>query len=173
MKSSVIEKLEKLQERYQEVQALLGDPEVANSQDRYRSLMKEFSQLEGVVSTFVELQEVQEELVSAQAMLAEDDADMRELAQEEIETGSARQEELEHQLQILLLPTDPNEVMPAFKIRAGTGGFRHLRAIYTGCTHAMQKVSVGSWKCSVRMKVNMVALKKSLYVLAVKVLTDV
>lgn len=136
MKSSVIEKLEKLQERYQEVQALLGDPEVANAQDRYRSLMKEFSQLESVVGAFVELQNIQEELAAAKAMLAEDDADMRALAQEEIQTASVRQEELEHQLQILLLPTDPNDSHACFlEIRAGTGGDE--AAIFAGDLYRM------------------------------------
>ena len=123
MKDSVVTKLENLVERFEEVQALLGDPDVIGNQDRFRNLSKEFSQLEDVVAGFNRYQEAQENLASAQEMLNEDDAEMREMAQEEIKDAKAEIERLETELQLLLLPKDPNDDHNCFlEIRAGAGG---------------------------------------------------
>ncbi len=123
MKDSVVTKLENLVERFEEVQALLGDPDVIGNQDRFRNLSKEFSQLEDVVAGFNRYQEAQETLASAQEMLNEDDAEMREMAQEEIKDAKAEIERLETELQLLLLPKDPNDDHNCFlEIRAGAGG---------------------------------------------------
>ncbi len=123
MKESVIRKLENLVERFDEVQALLGDPEVIGNQEKFRSLSKEFSQLEDVVAGFNAYQQAQENLASAQEMLEEDDAEMREMAQEEIKEAKTQLESLESELQILLLPKDPNDDHNCFlEIRAGAGG---------------------------------------------------
>ncbi|MCW8090671.1 peptide chain release factor 1 [Alteromonas sp. ASW11-130] len=123
MKESVIRKLENLVERFDEVQALLGDPEVIGNQDKFRNLSKEYSQLEDVVAGFNAYQQAQQNLASAQEMLNEDDAEMREMAQEEIKEAKAQLENLESELQILLLPKDPNDDHNCFlEIRAGAGG---------------------------------------------------
>lgn len=123
MKLSVLNKLENLQERYEEIQALLGDPDVASSQERYVSLTKEFSQLENVVKTFAQLKQVQSELSAAKALLTEEDLEIQALAREEIEVATTREQKLEYDLQVLLLPTDPNDANACFlEIRAGTGG---------------------------------------------------
>ena len=123
MKESVIRKLENLVERFEEVQALLGDPEVIGDQNRFRNLSKEFSQLEDVIKGFNEYQQAQQNLSSAQEMLEEDDAEMREMAQEEIKQAKAEIERLETELQVLLLPKDPNDDHNCFlEVRAGAGG---------------------------------------------------
>ncbi|WP_218353945.1 peptide chain release factor 1 [Alteromonas lipotrueiana] len=123
MKESVVAKLENLVERFDEVQALLSDPEVISNQDKFRTLSKEYSQLEDVVKGFNAYQQAQENLASANEMLEEDDAEMREMAQEEIKQAKSDLEELEDKLQILLLPKDPNDDHPCFlEIRAGAGG---------------------------------------------------
>jgi len=109
MKESVVRKLEHLVERFEEVQALLGDPGVIGDQDKFRNLSKEFSQLEDVVAGFNAYQQAQENLASAQEMLNEDDAEMREMAQEEMKDAKAEIERLETELQVLLLPKDPND----------------------------------------------------------------
>jgi len=86
-------------------------------------LSKEFSQLEDVVAGFNAYQQAQENLVSAQEMLNEDDAEMREMAQEEMKDAKAEIERLETELQVLLLPKDPNDDNNCFlEIRAGAGG---------------------------------------------------
>ncbi|MEW9798257.1 peptide chain release factor 1 [Alteromonas sp. CYL-A6] len=123
MKESVIRKLENLVERFEEVQALLGDPQVIGDQERFRSLSKEFSQLEDVVKGFNAYSQAQENLASAQEMLQEDDAEMREMAQEEIKAAKDDMARLETELQVLLLPKDPNDDHNCFlEIRAGAGG---------------------------------------------------
>ena len=123
MKQSVVTKLTSLVERFEEVQALLSDPDVIADQDRFRALSKEFSQLESVVKAFNQYQQAQEDLESASEMMNEDDAEMREMAQEEFKAAKAQIETLETELQILLLPRDPNDDSNCFvEIRAGAGG---------------------------------------------------
>jgi peptide chain release factor 1 len=123
MKVSVQRKLESLNERFEEVQALLSESSTSHDQDKYRALMKEYAQLEDVVKCFRDFQTAQQDFASAQDMLQEDDAEMRELAQEEYKESKKRIEALTQELQILLLPKDPNDDNNCFlEIRAGAGG---------------------------------------------------
>lgn len=136
MKPSVVQKLETLVERFEEVQALLSDPAVIGDQNRFRALSKEYSQLEDVVRSFRDYQEAQGNLTSAHEMLQEDDADMREMAQEEIKEAKVQIETLEQELQILLLPKDPQDDSNCFlEIRAGAGGDE--AAIFAGDLYRM------------------------------------
>ncbi|HCH02278.1 MAG TPA: peptide chain release factor 1 [Vibrio sp.] len=123
MKSSILTKLETLVERYEEVQHLLGDPDVIGDQNKFRTLSKEYSQLEEVTKCFQAYQQAQEDLAAAEEMAQEDDAEMREMAQEEIKESKAVIERLSDELQILLIPKDPNDERNCFlEIRAGAGG---------------------------------------------------
>ncbi|ASA55029.1 peptide chain release factor 1 [Vibrio gazogenes] len=123
MKASILQKLETLAERYEEVQHLLGDPDIIGDQNRFRALSKEYSQLEEVTQCFQAYQQAQEDLVAAEEMAKEDDAEMQEMAQEEVEAAQASIEQLTDTLQILLLPKDPNDERNCFlEIRAGAGG---------------------------------------------------
>ncbi|WP_341661007.1 peptide chain release factor 1 [Vibrio sp.] len=123
MKASILTKLETLVERYEEVQHLLGDPDVIGDQDKFRALSKEYSQLEEVTKCFQAYQQAQEDLKAAEEMAKEDDAEMREMAQEEIKESRESIERLNDELQILLLPKDPNDDRNCFlEIRAGAGG---------------------------------------------------
>ncbi|AKA37068.1 peptide chain release factor 1 [Yersinia ruckeri] len=121
MKSSIVAKLEALQERHEEVEAHLGDATVIADQDRFRALSREYAQLTDVTRCFKEWQSVQEDIETAEMML--DDPEMREMAQEELKDARTRSEALEQQLQVLLLPKDPDDERGCFlEIRAGTGG---------------------------------------------------
>ncbi|ULF69545.1 peptide chain release factor 1 [Vibrio alginolyticus] len=123
MKASILTKLETLVERYEEVQHLLGDPDVIGNQDKFRALSREYSQLEEVTKCFQAYQQAQEDLVAAEEMANEDDEEMRAMAQEEIKEAKATIERLTDELQILLLPKDPNDDRNCFlEIRAGAGG---------------------------------------------------
>ncbi|RZF82476.1 peptide chain release factor 1 [Pseudoalteromonas sp. CO325X] len=123
MKESVYRKLETLVERYEEVQALLSDPEVIGDQDRFRALSKEYAELEEVAKAFTAYQQAQEDVGTAQEMLKDSDPDMREMAQEEFKEAKAQVESLEEQLQVLMLPRDPRDNNNVFlEVRAGTGG---------------------------------------------------
>ncbi len=131
MKASILEKLQHLSDRYEEVSALLSDPEVIAQQNRFRDLSREYSELEPVVKSYGEFQRVQANLDEASQLLKDADADMREMAQEELQVGEARRAELEVDLQKLLLPKDPNDEKNVFlEIRAGTGGDE--AAIFSG-----------------------------------------
>ena len=123
MKESVIRKLEGLLERYEEVQALMGEPSVLNDQERFRNLNKEYAQLEDVVAGFKRFQQVSADLAAVLEMLEGDDAEMRAMAQEELSEAKAAVEQIEQELQILLLPKDPKDDNNCYlEIRAGTGG---------------------------------------------------
>ncbi|MFA0415366.1 peptide chain release factor 1 [Vibrio renipiscarius] len=123
MKASILTKLETLVERYEEVQHLLGDPGVIGDQNKFRALSKEYSQLEEVTQCFQSYQQAQDDLEAAEEMAKEDDAEMREMAQEEIKDAKETIERLTDELQILLLPKDPNDDRNCFlEIRAGAGG---------------------------------------------------
>lgn len=121
MKPSIVAKLEALQERYEEIQAHLSDAGVISDQDRFRALSKEYAQLGDVAKCFQAWTGVQEDIETAEMLL--DDPEMKEMAQEELKDAKARNEELEQQLQLLLLPKDPDDERNCFiEIRAGAGG---------------------------------------------------
>ncbi|NIH15634.1 peptide chain release factor 1 [Serratia symbiotica] len=121
MKPSIVDKLEALQERYEEVQALLGDAGVIAEQDRFRALSREYAQLTDVSRCFLRWRHIQGDLATAEMM--QDDPEMREMAQEELKQAKATTKELEQQLQVLLLPKDPDDECGCFlEVRAGTGG---------------------------------------------------
>jgi peptide chain release factor 1 len=123
MKASVYQKLEGLVERFEEVQALLSDPDTISDQEKFKTLSKEFSQLEEVTKVFGNYQQAQQDLAAAEEMFKDDDPDMREMAQDEFKSAKETVEALEQQLQILLLPKDPNDDNNCFiEIRAGAGG---------------------------------------------------
>ncbi|QDP01652.1 peptide chain release factor 1 [Thalassotalea sp. PS06] len=136
MKQSVYQKLEVLVERFEEVQALLSDPDVISDQEKFRALSKEFSQLEEVTKVFNDFKQAQDNFEMAQEMLKDDDPDMREMAQEEFKEAKEAIENLTEQLQILLLPKDPNDDNNCFvEIRAGAGGDE--AAIFAGDLYRM------------------------------------
>ncbi|MEH6577259.1 MAG: peptide chain release factor 1 [Amphritea sp.] len=131
MKASILTKLESLSDRYEELAALLGDAGVISNQDKFRAYSMEYSEIEPVVKCFLDYQEAQGDLAEAQLMQEDSDPDMREMAKDEIAAAKERIEELEQQLQVLLLPKDPNDSRNVFlEVRAGTGGDE--AAIFSG-----------------------------------------
>ena len=132
MKASIKTKLELLCERQEEVGHLLGDPDVIGDQNRFRELSKEYSELEPVVLVYQQYQQVAEDIQTAKEMLdSETDAELKEMAKEEIQDSQQLLASLEDQLQVLLLPKDPDDDKNVFlEIRAGTGGDE--AAIFSG-----------------------------------------
>ncbi|MAZ86615.1 MAG: peptide chain release factor 1 [Cellvibrionaceae bacterium] len=150
MKASIIEKLENLQDRYDEVGALLSDAEIISDQNKFRELSKEYAELEPVVKSFTQYQQVLADINEAKSLLKDGDADMREMAQEELKEGEAQLEPLEDELQRLLLPKDPNDEKNVFlEIRAGTGGDE--AAIFSGDLFRMYSkfAETQKWKLEV------------------------
>lgn len=131
MKASLLNKLDILQDRFEELTALLGDGEVIADQARFRAYSREYAEVEPVMSAYQEWRKVQADLEGAQALLKDSDPDMREMAVEEVREAKEQLVELESQLQRMLLPKDPNDGRNVFlEIRAGTGGDE--AAIFSG-----------------------------------------
>lgn len=123
MKPSLLKKLAALTERHEELAALLSDPSVINNQNRFRELSKEYSQLEVIVRSFKLYQANLVAIENAQLMLQDSDTELHDLAEEELKQTLSQQEELEKQMQLLLLPQDPNDHRNIFlEIRAAAGG---------------------------------------------------
>ena len=121
MKASIINKLDSLNERHEELEALLGDASVISDQEKFRAYSKEYAQLEDVVKCFSRWKQLNSNMEEAEILL--EDPSMRDMALEEIEECKTEIEQVEQQLQILLLPKDPNDEYNAYlEIRAGTGG---------------------------------------------------
>ena len=114
-------KLEALAERREELERLLSDPAVVGDNDRFRSLSREFSQLEPVATALAEEARAKADLAAAEAM--REDPDLRELADEEITAAQQRLQQLDEELALLLVPRDPRDDGNLFlEVRAGTGG---------------------------------------------------
>ncbi len=123
MKTSIANKLENLSARFEEIAALLADPDTIANQTRFRNLSQEYAQLDPVVNTFSRYRQAFTRLEDARGMLHDSDPELRELATNEIDEAQRQIETLEHELQVLLLPSDPHDGSNIFlEIRAGTGG---------------------------------------------------
>ena len=131
MKPSIQHKLEHLSERYDEIAALLSEPETQNNQNKFRTLSQEYAQITPLVEAYKRRAEALAQKASAQEMANDSDPELRELAREEITEADALIESIEHELQLLLLPKDPNDTRNIFlEVRAGTGGDE--AAIFSG-----------------------------------------
>ena len=115
--------LEDILVRYEEIQEELNSPEIANDQDRYRKLMKEYSNLTPLVEKYKEYKDAKQTIEDSLAMMNEPDEEMRELAKEELASAKEAVARCEQDLKILLLPKDPNDDKNVIvEIRAGAGG---------------------------------------------------
>lgn len=136
MQDSLKSKLQHLLERYDELGALLSDAETINDQNLYRAYTMEYAEIEQVVNCYRTYEQKTSELEQASALLEDPDQDMREMAEEEVGALEADIETLDAQLQLLLLPRDPNDSHNVFlEIRAGTGGDE--AAIFAGDLYRM------------------------------------
>lgn len=115
--------LEDILVRYEEIQEELNSPEIVNDQDRYRKLMKEYSNLTPLVEKYKEYKDAKQTIEDSLAMMNEPDEEMRELAKEELASAKEAVARCEQDLKILLLPKDPNDDKNVIvEIRAGAGG---------------------------------------------------
>lgn len=121
MNPRLLAKLDQLTDRLRELDGLLAQPEVTADLDNYRRLTREHAELAPLIERYRAWRQAGEDLRAAEAWLA--DPEMRALALEEKAAIEARLEALERELQVLLLPRDPNDARNLFlEIRAGTGG---------------------------------------------------
>ena len=131
MKDSIKLKLANLQDRYEELAALLSDAEIIANQERFRALSKEFAEIEPVVKAYTQYEAVLDQLQQAREMQKDADSDIRAMADEEVKSIESGIDEQELELQKLLLPKDEKDSCNIFlEIRAGTGGDE--AAIFSG-----------------------------------------
>ena len=119
------DKLDFIQEKYDELSVKVSDPEVINDQAVWQKSMKDMSDMEPIVRKYKEYKKATDDLKGTKEMLNDNsiDEEMRELAKMELSELEEKQEELSKELQILLLPKDPNDDKNVIlEVRAGTGG---------------------------------------------------
>lgn len=124
MATNILEKLEGLVSRFEEVSTLITDPNVIGDQKRYVKLTKEYKELGDLMAARKEYIQCMQNADEARQMITlEDDPEMKEMAREELQAAEQRLPELEEEIKLLLVPADPedgkNVVM---EIRGGTGG---------------------------------------------------
>ncbi|RPI13522.1 MAG: peptide chain release factor 1 [Lysobacterales bacterium] len=123
MKDSIRRRLEQVVERFEEVGALLADPQVIGGSGQFRDLSVEYARLEPVATRYRDFRQLEAERAATQEMAQGADAEMRELAAEELRAIDARLERDGAELTSLLVPKDPRDDSNIFlEVRAGTGG---------------------------------------------------
>ena len=150
MKASVLKKLEHLKEHYAVLSKELSDPAIISDQNKFRDLSKEFAQLEPIIVCFNQFEKTTTGIDDAKAMMEEADSEMKALAQEELRELQNEKKTLEEELQVLLLPHDPNDECNIYlEIRAGTGGDE--AAIFAGDLLRMysRHVEMSGWKMEI------------------------
>lgn len=120
----ILQKLEGVKMRFDEVSELITDPDVIADMKRYVKLNKEYKELEPIIEAYNEYKKLLNDIQSAKELLeAEDDDDVKEMAKNELEELNNRKEPLEEKIKFLLIPKDPEDEKNAIlEIRAGTGG---------------------------------------------------
>lgn len=120
----MFDKLDFLQDKFEELSNKTADPEVINNQSQWQKYIKELADIEPIVNKYKEYKKVKDDLAGAKSILQEsNDEELREMAKLEISELEEQEEEIQEQLKILLLPKDPNDDKNVIvEIRAGAGG---------------------------------------------------
>ncbi len=122
--NTILQKLDGLEARYEEVATLITDPAVIADQQRYVKLTKEYKDLEDIVKLRREYMACLSSIAEAKDLIInEPDEDMRQMAREELQINEERQPQIEEAIKIALVPKDPEDAKNVqMEIRAGTGG---------------------------------------------------
>lgn len=134
---SLLEKLDTLIIRFEEIGKLITDPAVIADMKRYVKLNKEYRDLEKIANARQEYEQVLTTIDEAKNILeTEDDAELKEIAREELDIATTRLPSLEEEIKLLLVPADPQDGKNAIvEIRGGTGGDE--AAIFAGDLYRM------------------------------------
>ena len=119
----MLEKLEAIKARFEEIGVALSNPEIVSDNKRYRQLSKEYRTLEKIVKIRDKYANILDDIEFNKEVLNSDDEEMRELAKEELPQLQEQKEQFEKEIRNLLIPKDPqDEKNCILEIRAGTGG---------------------------------------------------
>ncbi|PSR55230.1 peptide chain release factor 1 [Adhaeribacter arboris] len=133
----MLDKLEAIKERFDEVNQLLQQPESMSDMKKYKSLNKEYKDLEKIVIEYKKYQNLLGNIENAKQVIAtEKDEEFREMAKEELDELYPQLEEMEEGIKNLLIPKDPDDSKNIIiEIRAGAGGDE--ASIFAGDLHRM------------------------------------
>lgn len=123
--NSLVEKVLSLQDKFQDLQNQLTDPEVMSDMKRYVQLNKDYKELEPIIKAGLEYKKIVDSLSAAKDILVneKDDEDLREMAREEIAEFEPKLPDMEQDIRLLLIPKDPDDGKNAMiEIRGGAGG---------------------------------------------------
>lgn len=147
----MFDKLQSAEYRYEEINQKLSDPSVISNNEEYRKLMKEHSELEPIVYKYREYKKIKQDIDEAKELLDQQlDKDFRDMVQEEFDESRKKLEVVEEELQILLLPKDPNDERSVIvEIRGGAGG--EEAALFAGNLYRMYSryAERNQWKCEI------------------------
>ena len=147
----LLEKLEGLEARFQEIGLLITDPSVIADMKRYVKLNREYHELEPLLKARSEYLRAQKDIAEAQELLSsETDPDLKQMARDEIDNGSRRLQELEDEIRLMLVPADPQDEKDVImEIRGGTGGDE--AAIFAGDLFRMymRYCETKGWKAAI------------------------
>ena len=122
--NNILQKLDGLEARYEEVTTLITDPSVIADQQRFVKLTREYKDLGDIMKLRKRYMDCLDSIAEAKDILAnESDAEMKEMAREQLAENEAAQPGLEEEIKIALVPKDPEDAKNVeMEIRAGTGG---------------------------------------------------
>lgn len=119
----MLDKLETIEKKFDELSALLSDNRVVSVPSEYQKYSKEFSDIQPIVEKIREYRKLLTDIEDTEGLISGGDADIKELAQTELEDLKKRKPQVEEELKLLLLPVDPRDARSVIlEIRAGTGG---------------------------------------------------
>ncbi|TVQ38346.1 MAG: peptide chain release factor 1 [Wenzhouxiangella sp.] len=123
MNPGIRQRLEQVDDRFEELSRLLSDPEIIGNRERFQALSREYGELDPIVRIWSAHQAIEQALNEAHELKRECDRDMQAMIEEEISGLTDSLGRLQDELQRMLLPRDPNDERGVFlEIRAGTGG---------------------------------------------------
>jgi peptide chain release factor 1 len=124
MNKLILDKLEGVKQRFEEVAKLISKPDIVADMKQYVKLNKEYKELEPIIDVYNEYRNILSNIENAREILSEDkDEELKEMAKTELEELNLKITPLEEKLKLLLLPADPEDNKNAIlEIRAGTGG---------------------------------------------------
>lgn len=119
----MFQKLESVENHYNDLSSRLNDPRIFEDKERYRKLSSEYAELTPLIETYRDYKRVEEQLENNQNLLRDEDEEIRDLAKDEISVLEKKQQKIKTTLKSLLLPKDPQDKKNVIlEIRAGTGG---------------------------------------------------
>lgn len=121
----MLDKLDSVKQKYEDLGQIISDPEVVNDQNRWRKLVKEHASLEPIITKYKEYNSVKEDYDEAREIIQDRGADeeLKEMAKDEIKELEEKKEALEEELKMMLIPKDPNDDKNVIvEVRAGAGG---------------------------------------------------